>query len=161
MLVIAIVTVLAIGAAQGVADSGPTSTFESPQKLVEALIRALNTKDASLLGKIYQVLNLNLCNSFELLVANAALRTNAYSPLLVFENLKEIKAILSTPPRIVGTVSESGSRSLVFGFRWSYVANMDEEENSEELDLVVTWETKLFDEGWRVIAQRTSPCSPR
>ncbi len=160
VLVIAIITILAIGTTQGLADAGPASTFESLQQLVEALIRALNTKDASLLDKIYQVLNLNQCNSFELLVANAALRTSVYSPLLVFENLKESKAILTTPPRIVGTVSNSGSTSVVFGFRWFYVAKIDEEESSEELDLVVTWETKLFDEGWRVIGQRTSPCLP-
>ncbi len=105
--------------------------------------------------------NLNLCNSFELLVANAVFETNAYSPLLVFENLKASKAVLTVPPRVEEMTSGFGSATVDFGFRWSYVAKTDEEESIEEINLAVTWETGLFDDGWRVIAQRTSPCSPR
>ncbi len=159
--VIAIVTILAVGATPVLADSASPGIFESPQQLVEALMLALNTKDASLLDKIYLVLNLNLCNSFELLVANAVLRTDAYSPLLLFENLKESKAVLTVPLRVEEMTSGFGSATVDFRFRWSYVAKTDKEESSEEINLAVTWETGLFDEGWRVMAQRTSPCEPR
>jgi hypothetical protein len=149
---------LATGVGPVLANVSSPAIFESPQQLVEALMRALNTEDAPLLAQIYQVLNLKLCNSFEALVVNVVLRTNAYSPLLVFENLKESKAVLTVPPRIVRTVSESGRTTVVFGFRWYYLASTGEEEDSEEIDLVVTWETQQFVDGWRVVGQRTSPC---
>jgi len=161
MRLIAIVTILAAGVGPVLAHSGSPVIFESPQQLVEGLVRALNTQDAPLLARIYRVLNLKFCNSFELLVANAVLQTDAYSPLLVFENLQESKAVLTLPPRIVRTVSESPRTTVVFGFRWSYVARSGELEDSEELDLVVTWETMQFLDGWGVVEQRASPCVPR
>lgn len=132
--------------------------------LVDTLISALNTKNPELLDSIYQgYFPHTWCNSFELLLANVmAGNSSFYSKVLVLQSLEKSSAVLTVPPRIIETISQSdpqaGRIMIVFGFDWSYVAKGDEGQVSEELSLSVSWVVKEFDDGFRVIHQRTTPC---
>lgn len=133
--------------------------------LVDTLISALNTKNPELLDSIYQgYFPHTQCNSFELLLANVMANSSFYSKVLVLQSLEKSSAVLTVPPRIIETISETISQSgrimIVFGFDWSYVAKGEEGQVSEELSLSVSWELKEYDDGFRVIHQRTTPCGP-
>lgn len=149
--------------AWGPATASGTAGASTPQQLVERLITALNQKDAEMLSSIYQgPFPYTLCNSFEVMLTNALADTRFFSATLILQDLKASAAVVTVPPRTIPTVSTSGRIAVVFGLRWSYVAQAKEDDTdvSEDLDLVVSWEIKEYDDGWRVVVQRTSPCGP-
>lgn len=133
----------------------PIAAASTPEDLVFQLVSALNSRDPRLLGQIYDdFFSPTLCNDFDFMMMETLIGGSS-RPSLSLRKLVESRALVATRPKVVRRMD--GRMLVVFGLEWSYATPSEAgSPNSEELDLVVTWDVEWRGSSWKAVLQRTS-----